>query len=518
MVKTLPFGDIQVPSPGFGAMGLSFGLGTNLTFEEAEPVLLKAIELGCTFWDTAVVYQAGVNEKLLGDFIRKHNVRDKVFIASKCGFNVFGDRSVTNSPAHIKEYIEGTIERLGFAPDLYYLHRIDPKTPLEESIPALDEIRKAGKTKYIGLSECSAATLRKANSIAKIDAVQAEYSAFETIHETDGLIDTCRELGVAYVAYSPLGHGWLVDDFQYKSPDDFAPNDFRRTSPKFQGENFYKNRAIVEEIKKLAARKKCTTSQIALAWVAAQGFIAIPGTTKAKRLEENWASREIELTEEEKQEMRRIIDVAKPHGNSPIFGEELAQTVDVSDRSAVKAALIEAQHHLGPINAIANFAGTGGHQLGVEPIWETSNEEFEFITNLNIRGLFNILGEALTPGFLGELQSIVHIASMFGTRGYKNGAVFAASKHAAVGMVKSAALEVGSRGHPSELHSTVGPIDTPMFHQVRENAGLSSSASDTPIPRPGQPEEVASIAVFLLGDQSSYVTGAVWNVDGGANA
>lgn len=127
-------------------------------------------------------------------------------------------------------------------------------------------------------------------------------------------------------------------------------------------------------------------------------------------------------------------------------GKILAQTVDVSDRSAVKAALIEAQHHLGPINAIANFAGTGGHQLGVEPIWETSNEEFEFVTKLNIRGLFNILGEALTPGFLGELQSIVHIASMFGTRGYKNGAVFAASKHAAVGMVKSAALEVGSRG------------------------------------------------------------------------
>lgn len=127
-------------------------------------------------------------------------------------------------------------------------------------------------------------------------------------------------------------------------------------------------------------------------------------------------------------------------------GKILAQTVDVSDRSAVKAALIEAQHHLGPINAIANFAGTGGHQLGMEPIWETSNEGFEFITNLNIRGLFNILGEALTPGFLGELQSIVHIASMFGTRGYKNGAVFAASKHAAVGMVKSAALEVGSRG------------------------------------------------------------------------
>ncbi|KAI9152282.1 Aldo/keto reductase [Paramyrothecium foliicola] len=317
MVKTLPFADLQVASPGFGAMGLSFGLGSNLSLEEAEPVLLKAIELGCTFWDTAVVYQAGVNEKLLGDFIRKHNVRDKVLIASKCGFNVFnGEGTVTNSASHIKEYIEGTIERLGFTPDLYYLHRIDPKTPLEESIGALDEIRRAGKTKFIGLSECSASTLRKANSIAKIDAVQAEYSAFETLHETDGLIETARELGVAYVAYSPLGHGWLVDNFDYKSPDDFAPTDFRRSSPKFQGENFYKNRAIVEEIKKIAEKKGCTTPQVALAWVAAQGMIAIPGTTKAKRLEENWSSRDIEFTEEEKQEMRKIIDAAKPHGNS----------------------------------------------------------------------------------------------------------------------------------------------------------------------------------------------------------
>ncbi|KAJ5817518.1 hypothetical protein N7447_007526 [Penicillium robsamsonii] len=338
MVKTLPFGDIQVPTPGFGAMGLSFGLGSNMSLEEAEPVLLKAIELGCTFWDTAVVYQAGVNEKLLGDFIRKHNVRDKIFIASKCGFNAIGgDMSVTNSASHIKEYIEGTIERLGFTPDLYYLHRIDPNTPLTESIPALDEIRKARKTKYIGLSECSAATLRKANAIAKIDAVQAEYSAFETIHETDGLIDTAKELGVAYVAYSPLGHGWLVDNFDYNSPDDFSPDDFRRKciypfhkplilnwissltqflsiAPKFQGENFYKNRAIVEEIKKLAVRKGCKISQIALAWVVSQGMIPIPGTTKAARLEENWASRDIELTEEEKQAMRQIIDAAKPHG------------------------------------------------------------------------------------------------------------------------------------------------------------------------------------------------------------
>ncbi|PMD45935.1 Aldo/keto reductase [Hyaloscypha variabilis F] len=333
MVKTLPFGDLQVPVPGFGAMGISFGLGSNLTLEQAEPVLLKAIELGCTFWDTAVVYQAGVNEKLLGDFIRKHNVRDKVFIASKCGFDCFGDGKVTNSASHIKQYIEGTISRLGFAPDLYYLHRIDPKTPLEESIPALDAIRKAGKTKFIGLSECSAKTLRKANSsqpfnpphkinrhlislstVAKIDAVQAEYSAFETLHETDGLIDTAKELGIAYVAYSPLGHGWLVDDFPYKSPDDFAPDDFRRSVPKFQGSNFHANRAIVEEIKKLASKKGCKITQVALAWVIAQGMIPIPGTTKAERLQENWGAREVELTGEEVREMRRIIDGAKPVG------------------------------------------------------------------------------------------------------------------------------------------------------------------------------------------------------------
>lgn len=178
-------------------------------------------------------------------------------------------------------------------------------------------------------------------TVAKIDAVQAEYSAFETLHESDGLIDTAKELGVAYVAYSPLGHGWLVDDFPYNSPDDFAPDDFRRSGtsrfskegrliagatyatqslthrpvPKFQGENFYKNKAIVEEVKKLAVRKGCTLTQIALAWVASQGMIPIPGTTKAKRLEENWGSRTVDLSEEEKAEMRKIIDSAKPHGN-----------------------------------------------------------------------------------------------------------------------------------------------------------------------------------------------------------
>ncbi|KAM0202629.1 hypothetical protein ACHAPA_009371 [Fusarium lateritium] len=326
MTNTLPIGNIQVCVPGFGAMGLSSAMGSDLNLEEAEPVLKKAIDLGCTFWDTAVAYKNGSNEKLLGDFIKKYGVRDKLFVASKCGFDVFSPtRSVDNSAAHIKEYIEGTIERLGFTPDLYYLHRIDPNMNLEESIGALDELRRAGKTKFIGLSECSAATLRKANSIAKIDAVQAEYSAFETLHETNGLIDTCKELGVAFVAFSPLGHGWLVDEFDYKTPDDFAPNDFRRTVPKFQGQNFYNNKAIVDEIKKLATRKGCTVAQMALAWVSAQGLISIPGTTKASRLEENWESRKIVLTDEEKIEMRKIVENAKPVGER--FAASMAHLV-----------------------------------------------------------------------------------------------------------------------------------------------------------------------------------------------
>jgi aryl-alcohol dehydrogenase-like predicted oxidoreductase len=144
--------------------------------------------------------------------------------------------------------------------------------------------------------------------------VQAEYSAFETLHESDGLIDTARELEIAYVAYGPLGHGWLVDDLAYNSPDDFAANDSRRTIPKFQGANFYANKAIVEEIKKLARRKGCSVAQIALAWVASQGFIAIPGTTKEERLMENWGSRDVELNEEEMREMRRIVDGTKIMG------------------------------------------------------------------------------------------------------------------------------------------------------------------------------------------------------------
>lgn len=156
-------------------------------------------------------------------------------------------------------------------------------------------------------------------AVAKIDALQAEYSLFETLHEGDGLIDAARELGVAYVAYSPLGHGWLVDSFPYNSPDDFAADDFRRTSPKFQEPNFTANKAIVLAVQRLALQKGCTTAQVALAWVAQQGFIAIPGTTKEARLVENWGSRDVELSETEVAELRRLVEGTKVAGER--YGE-----------------------------------------------------------------------------------------------------------------------------------------------------------------------------------------------------
>lgn len=258
------------------------------------------------------------------------------FVASKCGWEVFGPtRSVSNSPDHIQTYIEGTIERLGFVLDLYHLPRLDPKTPLEKSIAALDGIRKAGKCKYIGLSAIrttlyhalphvpsdSGALVSSTNPsqcqlYRPYRCVQAEYSAFETVHksESDGLITTAHELNIAFVDFSPLYHGWLVDNFDYSSADDFALDDFRRIVPKFQGESFPKNKVIVMEMKELTGTEGCTISQLDLAWVVSQGLIPIVGTTKAGRLVENRGYRAVTFDEEELKEMRRIVEEAKPEG------------------------------------------------------------------------------------------------------------------------------------------------------------------------------------------------------------
>ncbi|BEI82622.1 hypothetical protein CcaverHIS002_0304900 [Cutaneotrichosporon cavernicola] len=318
MPKTLAFQDIQVPVPGFGAMGLSQGYGPA---DEATSMktLKHTLDIGCTFWDTAVVYGKGHNETLLGQFIKENNCRDKLFIASKCGFDIEPppgtefSMNPTNKAEHIASYIEKTRERLGSYPDLYYLHRMDPTTPLEESIGALQKLKDQGKTKYIGLSECGADTLRKACAIAHIDALQIEYSPWFTDHEQSGLIATAKELGVTIIAFSPLGKGVLTGSI--RSTADFKEGDIRKTIPRFDNEHLPANLKLVDAFVSLAEKKGCTPAQLSLAWVMAQGAIPIPGTKTSSRVDENFAARNVVLSAEEEAEIRKLIEEAKPAGN-----------------------------------------------------------------------------------------------------------------------------------------------------------------------------------------------------------
>ena len=235
------------------------------------------------------------------------------------------NKGVTNKPDHILSYYEGSVERLGSAPDLFYLHRIDPTTPIQDSITALNSLKESGKVKYIGLSEPSADTLREAlkgkytrgqgdrqlTSVAHIDALQIEYSPWFVDHERDELIDVARENGVTIVAYSPLGKGVLTGKF--KDASQFA-NDIRSQAPRF-AENFKDNLKIVEEFERLASKKGCTPGQLSIAWVAAQGAVPIPGTKNAGRLEENWGATNVSLSEDELKEIRKAIEEAEPKGN-----------------------------------------------------------------------------------------------------------------------------------------------------------------------------------------------------------
>jgi aryl-alcohol dehydrogenase-like predicted oxidoreductase len=299
-IKALGSQGLRASELGFGCMGMSefYGPGNDL---ESTRTLHRAMELGVQFFDTADMYGPYRNEELLGKAIK--GKRDQLTIASKFGIVRDPDnakfRSVNGKPEYVRASVEGSLKRLDLDTiDLYYLHRVDPGTPIEETVAAMGELVKEGKIRGVGLSEVSEKTLRRAHAVYPVTAVQSEYSLW-TRDPEEGMIETCRELGIAFVAYSPLGRGFLTG--QIKKPEDLAPDDFRRFSPRFQGENFQKNLDLLDKIEKLAASKGCSPSQLALAWVMQQGdhIFPIPGTKRISYLEENLGSLQVRLSRQE---------------------------------------------------------------------------------------------------------------------------------------------------------------------------------------------------------------------------
>lgn len=299
--------DLKVSALGLGCMGMSeFYSGR----DEAEAIatLHRALDLGVTLLDTADMYGPFTNEVLVGKAIRDR--REQAVIATKFG-NVRtpdgGWGGVCGTPAYVKQCCEASLKRLGVEViDLYYQHRVDPNVPIEETMGAMAELVQQGKVRYLGLSEAAPATIRRAHAVHPITALQTEYSLWSREPE-DEILPTVRELGIGFVPYSPLGRGFLSGQFQ--SPDDFTEDDYRRRSPRFQGENFAKNRQLVEQVKAIAAAKKVTPAQLAIAWLLTRGedIVPIPGTKRRRYLEENVAAVDITLTTAELAQINAVM-------------------------------------------------------------------------------------------------------------------------------------------------------------------------------------------------------------------
>jgi aryl-alcohol dehydrogenase-like predicted oxidoreductase len=313
-MKHVSIGGLDVSRIGLGAMSMSgyYNIGAGSDAESMRAIH-RALDLGVTHVDTAEIYGPYANEELVGRAIKGH--RDQVVLATKFGLvshSGGGPGVLDSSPANVRAAVEGSLKRLGTDHiDLYYQHRVDPKTPIEETVSALAKLVAEGKVRHIGLSEAGPATIRRAHAVHRVTALQTEYSLWTRDPEAE-LLPLLRELGIGFVPYSPLGHGFLTGNI--RSSDDLADNDWRKTNPRFTGENFQRNLRIVEEVKAVAAEARATPAQIALAWLLAQGndIAPIPGTKRVARVEENTGADRIELSADQ---IKRLNNLAPAVGD-----------------------------------------------------------------------------------------------------------------------------------------------------------------------------------------------------------